>query len=81
VVGFNHKTAIKRNLPIVSAITALNLTNRQSMLLVINENFHNETSNHSLLSEYQLRKFGIMIDSISHRQWWSTTNDSKGQQW
>ena len=27
VVGFDHETAIKRNLPIVSAITALDLPN------------------------------------------------------
>ena len=35
VVGFDHETAIKRNLPIVSAITALDLPNGQSILLVI----------------------------------------------
>jgi hypothetical protein len=27
---------------------------------------YNETSNHSLLSEFQLREFGIVIDSICH---------------
>jgi hypothetical protein len=47
VVGFDHDTAIKRNLPIVSAITAVDLPDRQSILLVINESINNETSNHS----------------------------------
>ena len=31
-VGFDHEAAIKRNLPIVSAITALNLPNGSSIL-------------------------------------------------
>jgi hypothetical protein len=36
VVGFDHETAIKRNLPIVSAVTALDLPNGQSVLLLVN---------------------------------------------
>jgi hypothetical protein len=67
VVGFDHETAVKRNLPIVSAITALDLPNGQSVLLLVHEGIYNETSNHSLLSEFQLREFGIVIDSICHR--------------
>jgi hypothetical protein len=49
VVGFDHKTAIKRNLPIVSAVTALNLPRGQSVLLLVHEGIYNDTSNHSLL--------------------------------
>jgi hypothetical protein len=67
VVGFDHETAIKRNLPIVSAITAIDLTCGQSILLVIHEGIYNETAAHSLLSEFQLREFDINIDSICHR--------------
>jgi hypothetical protein len=67
VVGFDHKTAIKRNLPIVRAVTALDLPNRQSVLLLVHEGIYNETSNHSLLLEFQLREIGIVIDSICHR--------------
>jgi hypothetical protein len=67
VVGFDHETAIKRNLPIVSAITALDLPNGQSVLLLGHEGIYNKTSSHSLLSEFQLREFGIVIDSICHR--------------
>jgi hypothetical protein len=64
---FDHETAIKRNLPIDSAIAALDLPNGQSILLVIHEGIHNETSNHTLLSEFQLREFGVIIDSTCHR--------------
>jgi hypothetical protein len=67
IVGFDHETAIKLNLPIVSAITAPDLPNGQSILLVIHESIDNETSNHSLLSEFQLREFGVIIDSKCHR--------------
>ena len=67
MVGFDHEAAIKRNLPIVSAINELDLPNGSSILLVVHECIYNETSNHSLLSEFQLREFGIMIDSTCHR--------------
>jgi hypothetical protein len=67
VVGFDHETAVKRNLPIVSAITTLDLSNGQYVLLLIQEGIYNETSNHSLSSEFQLREFGIVIDSICPR--------------
>jgi hypothetical protein len=67
VVGFDHETDIKRNHPIVSAITALDLPNGQSVLLLVHEGIYNETSSHSLLSEFQLKEFGIVIDSICHR--------------
>jgi hypothetical protein len=43
VVGFDHETAVKQNLPIVSAITALDLPNGQSVLLVVHEGIYNET--------------------------------------
>jgi hypothetical protein len=63
VVGFDHETAIKWNLPSVSAIAVLDLPNGQSVLLLVHECMCNETSDHSLLSEFQLREFGIVIDS------------------
>jgi hypothetical protein len=67
VVGFVNETTIKWNLPIISTITALDLPNGQSILSLVREGMYNETSNHSLLSEFQLREFGIVIDSMCHR--------------
>jgi hypothetical protein len=63
MVGF----AIKRNLQIVSATTSLDLLDGQSVFLAIYESIYNKTFNYSLLSEFQFREFGIIIDSISHR--------------
>jgi hypothetical protein len=45
VLIFYHETAIKRNLPIVSGITILDLPNGQSVLLITHEIIYNETSN------------------------------------
>jgi hypothetical protein len=55
VVSFDHETAVKKNLPIVSDITRVDLPNGKSILMVIHKAIHNESSNHSLLSEFQLR--------------------------
>jgi hypothetical protein len=66
-VGFHHEGAVKRNLPIVIAITAVDFTDGISVILIVHEAIYNDTSNHSLLSEYQLRYFGVKIDSICHK--------------
>jgi hypothetical protein len=39
-VGFDHEAAIKRNLSIVSAMTAIDLPNVQSALLVVHEGIY-----------------------------------------
>jgi phosphoserine aminotransferase len=54
VVDFDHETAIKQNHPIVIAITAIDLSEEKSILPVIHEGIYNETSNHTILSEFQL---------------------------
>jgi hypothetical protein len=71
VVGFDHEAAVKRNLPIVSAITAVDLPDGISLLLIVHEAIYNDTANHSLLSEFQLRDFGVKIDSICHKHGWT----------
>ena len=58
---------MKSNLPIVSAITTVDLPDGSSVSLVVHEGVYNETANHSLLSEFQIREFGIIIDSTCHR--------------
>jgi hypothetical protein len=46
VVGFDHEVAVKRNLPIVSAITAVDLPDGISVILIVYESIYNDTSNH-----------------------------------
>jgi hypothetical protein len=48
-------------------MTAIDLPSGQFMLLVMHEDIYNETAAHSLLTEFQLREFGIRIDSICLR--------------
>jgi hypothetical protein len=57
VLGFDHEAAVKRNLPIVIAITAVDLLDGISVILIVHEAIYNDTTNHSLLSEFQLRYF------------------------
>jgi hypothetical protein len=67
VIGLNHEAAIKRNLQIVSAITAVDLPDGTLVLLIVHEAIYNDTVNHSLLSEFQLRDFDVRLDSIYHK--------------
>jgi hypothetical protein len=67
VVQFDHEAAVKRNLPIVSTITSVDLPDRASLLLIVHEAIYNDTANYSLLSDFQLRDFGVKIDSIRHK--------------
>jgi hypothetical protein len=57
--GFDHEAAVKRNLPIVSAITAVDLPDGKSVLLFVHEGIYSDIGNHSL--------HGVKIDSICHR--------------
>ena len=55
VIGFDNDIAVKRHLPIVSAITAVDVGD-DTYLLRVNEAVYNESAQHSLLSDYQLRE-------------------------
>jgi hypothetical protein len=59
VVGFDHEAAVKWNLPIVSAITAVDLPDGISVILIVHEAIYNDTANNPLLSEFQLRGSGF----------------------
>jgi hypothetical protein len=54
-VGFNHEAAVKRNLPIVSAITAVDLPDEISVILIVHEAIYNDSANQSLLSEFSIK--------------------------
>jgi hypothetical protein len=47
---------------IVSAITAVDLPDVISLILIVHEAIYNDTANHSVLSEFQLRDFGVKTD-------------------
>ena len=57
VVGFDKKVAIKRNLPVVTAIGAVDISPNVSILIRIHEAVYNESSPHLLLSDFQVRSY------------------------
>jgi hypothetical protein len=63
----DYETAVKRKIPIVSAITKVDIPDGLSVLLVLHEGTYNKTAKHFLLSEFELREFGVQIDSTCHR--------------
>ena len=82
VVGFDKKHAVKRNLSIVGAVTAVDLSDGSTILLRVSEAIHNPSEEHSLLSEFQMREFGTIVDSIARRHGGKqqiSVSDSDGQ--
>jgi hypothetical protein len=67
VVGSDHEAAVKRYLPIVSEITAVDLQDGISVMIIVHEAIYNHTANNLVLSEFKLRDFGVKIDSICHK--------------
>jgi hypothetical protein len=37
------------------------------VILIVHEDIYNDTANHSLLSGFQSRDFGVIVDSIGHK--------------
>ena len=66
VIGFDKQYAQKCNLPIVSGVTVVDLP-EGPILLQANESIGNMFSDHTLLSEFQMREFGVDVDSKSKR--------------
>jgi hypothetical protein len=42
-------------------------SNMISVILIVHEAIYNNVANNSLLSEFQFRDFGVIIDSICHK--------------
>ena len=55
VVGFDEKMAIKKGLPIVTAITAVEIEG-ETCILRAHESVFNKDAHHTLLSDFQLRE-------------------------
>ena len=66
VYGFDHQAAVKKHLDIVTAVSVVEV-NSKSIMLQVNEAVHNPSADHSLLSEYQIRDYGVTINSIANK--------------
>ena len=67
VVGYDDQCTVKRGLPIVSGITAIDIEKKDTILLEIHEAVLNSESQHSLLSDFQLRERVHELDVVSKR--------------
>jgi hypothetical protein len=77
VVEFDHEAAVKRNLPIVSAITAIDLPDGTSILLVIHECIIKQLIIHCYQnSNYENLEFKL-IQNVTDME--DSTNDDRGR--
>jgi hypothetical protein len=53
ILSIDHETVVEWNLPIVSAITALDLPDVTCISFVVHECMNYDTAKHPLLSEFQ----------------------------
>ena len=63
VVGFDKEITTKNNLPIVTAMTIVDVPKHGPVLLQVNEAVLNESADHSLMSAYQMSEYGIPLDA------------------
>ena len=66
VYGFGNQAVVKKHLDIVTAVSVVEVS-RKSIMLQVNETMHNPSADHCLLSKYQIRDYGVTINSISKK--------------
>ena len=66
VYSFDYQAAVKNRLDIFTAVSVVEV-NGNSNMLQVNEAVHNPSTDHSLLSEYQIRDYGVTINSIAKK--------------
>ena len=64
LVGFDSNYARKKGLPIVTADTVVRLKNGSEVIIRAHETVYNEGSPTTLISEFQVRTHGLVLDSV-----------------
>ena len=67
VIGFDSESARKSGLPIVAAITKVQTTDGTEIILRAKHLVYNGSSPHTLLSTFQMRETGAIVDDVSKR--------------
>lgn len=78
LVGYDPQTTKSSSLPIVTVLLKTVSVDNVPMLLQVHEAVLSQNSVITLLSEYQIRKYGILVDSVASKH--LTTNGQKGTQ-
>jgi len=66
IVGYDPNVTKRRELPIVSGITVFDLPTGP-LLVMINEAIFNKHAEATILSEFQIREHGMLVDSVAKR--------------
>ena len=64
VTGFDEEAARNNGLPIVSAILKMVNTEGKDIIVRAKHLIYNATSPHTLLSTYQMRELGVIVDDV-----------------
>ena len=67
VTGFDEESAKKFGLPIVQAVIKATSTDGQTIMLRAKHLIYNASCPHTLLSTYQMRELGLIVDDVSKR--------------
>ena len=78
LVGYDLQTTKSSSLPIVTALLKTLSAENVPLLLRVNEAVYNQNSTITLLSEYQIREYGIVVDSVALKH--LTTDKRRGTQ-
>src|SRR5574339_995923 len=78
LVGYDPETTRSSSLPIVTALLKTMSLENIPMLLRVHEAVYNQNSTITLLSEYQVREHGVVIDSVASKH--LTTDGKRGTQ-
>ena len=67
LVGYDPQTTKSASLPIVTALLKTMSAENVPLLLQVNEAIYNKNSPITLLSEYQMREHGLVVDSVASK--------------
>jgi hypothetical protein len=79
LVGFDSNFARKKGLPIVTADTVVLTEKKKEVIIRAHETVYNEGSPTTLISEFQVRSHGLVIDSV-HKEHVASIDGRKGTQ-
>lgn len=65
LVGYDPQTTKSSSLPIVTALLKALSAENVPLILQVHEAVYNQNSTITLLSEYQMREYGIVVDSVA----------------
>jgi len=67
VIGFDEHSAKKFGLPIVSSVTKAITSTGKTVFLRALHSIYNATSPHTLLSNFEMREVGLIVDAVTKR--------------